>query len=347
MKDVSSLTAKQILAIPADQPELLFTGVEEVAEKEYRKLAMKWHPDRGAANEEIFKHMKGLWELAEQKFKDGVWVTPGRLTITAVDGKSFEISFKKHHKIELGDMFIGKTVIVYGIDKEFEDLYKEGVKVIKGFKYPNADMQKNISRLLPKIKAEVETKDKHYLVIEKPPGTVLLKDLLAFYGGKLDPRHVAWIMSRLYNIGCYLKWANIAHNDIALDTIFIEPENHAGYLLGGWWFSSKVGEKLTAVPGPLLQFAPSSLMKNKVGDTQFDMEMIRLLGRELLGDKHGTKLRSNKDLPKPLVEWIRNPSAGDSFKDFKVWKDQILDAAFGKRKFHHMEATEAEIYKGV
>jgi hypothetical protein len=339
------LKAKQILAIPVDQPEKLFTGVEELAKKEYRKLAMHWHPDRGADQAaEVLAHVNVLWDLAQKKFKDGAWIMPGRITISATDGRTFEINFQKHHKIELGDMYIGKTIIAYAIDKDNADLYDNGVRFIKNFKYPDTKMNENISRLLPKIKAEVKTIDKHFLIIEKPKNVILLKDLLAYYGGKLDPRHVAWILSRLYNLGCYLKWAKIAHNDIALDTVFIEPSNHAGYLLGGWWFTANVGEKLKAVPGSLLTHAPAALMRDKVGTTQFDMEMIRLVGRQLLGDQHGTKLKLDKDLPKPLVEWLRNPSAGDSFHDFKKWKDEILDASFGKRKFHEMKLTEADIY---
>jgi hypothetical protein len=200
---------------------------------------------------------------------------------------------------------------------------------------------------LPVINAELVTVDKFFLIIEKPTNTILLKDALDHFGGKLEDRTMAWMMSRLYNIGCYLKWAKLAHNDIALDTVFVEPANHAAYLLGGWWFTSTIGQKLVAVPGSLIRHAPSSLMKNKVGDSQFDMELIRLIGRQLLGDPNGTKLQLDKTLPRPLVDWLRTVSTGDSFKDFAKWKGPILDSSFGKRTFHEMKVSAEEIYKRV
>lgn len=346
MREVTTLSAKEILAIPTDQPELLFTGSAN-AKMEYRRLSMKWHPDRDASNEKAFTHMKALYELAEKKIEAGLWITPGQLVIKALDGKSYEVKYRKHHKIDLGDMYIGNSVIAYAIDKENEDLYKNGVKIIKGFKFPDLKFEENIKRLLPKIMAEIVTVDKFFLIIEKPPSTILLKDALDHCGGKFDDRTMAWMLSRLYNIGCYLKWAKLAHNDIALDTVFIEPANHAAYLLGGWWFTSPLNQKLIAVPGSLIRHAPSSLMKNKVGDSQFDMELIRLIGRQLLGDPNGTKLQLDKKLPRPLVEWIRSVSTGDSFKDFATWKGQVLDASFGKRTFHEMKVSVEDIYKGV
>ena len=42
---IGALTADQILAIPATEPERLFTGDPAVARWEYRKLVSAWHPD--------------------------------------------------------------------------------------------------------------------------------------------------------------------------------------------------------------------------------------------------------------------------------------------------------------
>jgi hypothetical protein len=41
------------------------------------------------------------------------------------------------------------------------------------------------------------------LVLEKPVGTIRLRDLIEHFGGRLDPRHVAWMMSELLNVAAY------------------------------------------------------------------------------------------------------------------------------------------------
>lgn len=342
MKTITSWTAVELLKLTG--PEQLYTGDSGLAKNEYRALAKRWHPDHEGGNTEVFAHIKALFEQAEEKLKAGLWVTPGKMMITSIDGKTYELSFKKHHTIEIGDMYIGSRVIIYAVDKANDDLFKNGLARIKSFKYPDGEVQKHLAGLLPKVRATVETVDKHFMVIEKPEGVVLLKDLLAHYGGALDPKHVAWIVSRLYNLGCYLRWAGLAHNDLALETIFIEPTAHAAYLLGGWWFTSELGKKLMAVPGSLVKHAPSSLLTEKVGSASFDLELIKLLGRQLLGSESGNKLRLDKTLPRPMVNWLRTPTSGDSYAEFSTWKNKVLVDSFGARKFHKMDVTETSVY---
>jgi hypothetical protein len=152
-------------------------------------------------------------------------------------------------------------------------------------------------------------------------------------------------MSGLHNMTCYLDWADLSHNDISLDTYFISPKYHSGALLGGWWYTSKIGNKIIAVPNRTYQYMPMEVRKTKISSIKTDLELIRAVGRELLGDVTGTRLKQNEDIPKPLINWLVLPSpTGSAIKDYTLWQ-KVLTDSFGPRKFVNMEVAAEELYK--
>ena len=162
-------------------------------------------------------------------------------------------------------------------------------------------MKDEIKRFLPEIHSELVTADRFVMVIKKTPDMLLLRDVITHFGGKLDPKHVAWVVSRIYNLTCYLKYAGIVHSGISLDSYFISPEFHSGALLGDWWYATETGKKLTALPGITASFCPNDVLKAKLADEKIDLEMTRVVGRELLGDIIGSKLLMDKAIPKALI----------------------------------------------
>src|ERR1035437_3968236 len=208
MKDILKLTAAEIIAVT--KPEQLYTGDAVIAEIEYRKLSRIWHPDRKPlGSDTVFAQISTLYHKGMEKLKAGTWETPGLFIYTDLKGKKNEIKYKKHHVFELGDMYIGDYTITYLIHKDSQDLFDNAKRVIKGFKYANDKMQTEVSRYLPVIHSENETADCLVLVVKKTPDLILLRDVLDHLKGKIDPKHVAWILNTIYNLACYLKFSGL------------------------------------------------------------------------------------------------------------------------------------------
>ena len=345
MKDISKLTSSEILAVVS--PEQLFTGDEDAAKLQYRTLSKIWHPDRNSSPgaDEVFAHFGVLYAKGIEKLKAGTWETPGLYTFSDLRGKKFQVKYRKKHTFELGEMYIGDYSVTYMIDKSADDLFANAKKTIKGFKYANDKMKAEIARCLPEIHAENETADRFVLVVKKTPDLILLRDVLDHLGGKMDPKHVAWILNTIYNVACYLKYAKLTHNSIGLDTYFISPSKHSGALLGGWWYASDANTKIVAVPARTITYAPRNLTSNKIASPQIDSELIRATGRELLGDGAGSKLLADTSIPNAMLNWLRTPGVGDAYQEYENWAKQVLKDSFGERRFVDLKIQPSDVYK--
>ena len=343
MKDVSKLTAIEILAVTT--PEQMFSPDEKVAAIEYRKLSGIWHPDRKSGSDSVFAQISTMYHKGVEKIKAGTWVIPGLFKFTDIKGKKFEVRYKKHHVFELGDMYIGDYTITYMIHKDSKDLFENAKRVIKGFKFVNDKMKTEISRYLPEIHLENETADRLVLVVKKTPDLILLRDVIDHLGGKMEPKHVAWIMNTIYNIACYMKFSGLTHNSIGIDTYFISPKHHSGALLGGWWYAAPVDTKLVAVPSRTITYAPRDLTSKKVASMKIDSELIRATGREMLGDGNGSKLLSDPSIPNSLLTWVRTAGTGDAYKEYEEWSKKVLKESFGERRFVEMKIQSSDVYK--
>ena len=320
-------TAEQILSIPTNAPELLFPKDVEEAKKIHRKLASIWHPDKKQQQgSDVLAHINVLFET--HQIRSGT-STPiqHEVRLESVSDKSYSLTFLKHHRFEIGDMYIGVSYVTYVIDSGFSDLAKLALDTFH-FKYPNKEMEKEHQRWLPSVKTSFEMKDgRTAIVLHKPPGYFLLKDLHNFLNGDIDPKHVAWILSCVYNINCYLKIANITHNDISPFTLFVNPTDHSVILMGGWWYSGKVGSKPIAVP------SRTRNVSNDFTTKSVDSALIRLVGKELLG------ARLMKEPPE-LQRWLRGLGGEDSFEEYKKWYD-LLNKVYGPRKFIKLDIPQS------
>ena len=138
--------------------------------------------------------------------------------------------------------------------------------------------------------------------------------------------------------------AQISHNDLSLDTLFVCPEHHTVCVLGGWWYASTIGKKLKALPQRTIINAPSVLINSKLAMLETDPELVRLTGRELLGNANGVHLMLDTSIPRGLVSWLRLPGRGHAIKDYAEWRDKILPDSFGPRKFVKMTITTEDVY---
>jgi hypothetical protein len=345
MTDIATLTEADILAIPEDEPERLFSTPDELAPR-YRALALRWHPDRGAgqAAENVFRRVTLLHARAKQRLDAGIWRAPGLLELRGTDGITRRIRHLRDYDIGIGRAYLGRAHLTAVIDAEFSDLAETAAARIEAPKFRDARMAREMSPRLPTPGArEIPLPGGIALVLEMPAGKIRLRDLLAHVGGRLDPKHVGWITSELLNFVCYLEWAGLAHGDLSLDSVFVSPADHAIAVLGGWWFSARIGEKLTALPARTLAVAPRAVLDDKRASTRTDLELIRLLGRELLGDATGAAFRADPKIPRALGEWLRLPAPENPRRDYAAWP-AVLEDSFGPRRFTKLSVTASDIF---
>lgn len=345
IQDYSTITKEYILSVQEFDPEKLFSNPDQVS-LEYKILAKRFHPDvPRTGSTDVFQHINILKDKAEAKIKIGEWHIPGVLEIAGKDGRTYRIKYVKEYEFGLGRAYIANHFVAYLFDPSNDDLIKHATKVIQNFPFPHPRIKAEIEPRLTKIKHEVDTTKGKLLVLEKPADTIRLLDLLDYNKGTLDPRHVAWVLSELYSACCYLEKTNLTHNDLSLDTVFVNLALHTAHIIGGWWYSSTAGIRMQKKQSArTVAFAPSSVLKSKIADIKTDLELVKLTGRELLGDDTGSKLINSSLVPKPLLDWLRTASTGNAANDYKLWQD-VLTNSFGPRKFINLDITFDEVYK--
>jgi len=347
--DFSTLSAAALLAIPEDRPERLFKGGVDDVKKAYRQLAMKWHPDRnrdpGAAA--VFQHIGRMAEKAEERLALGDWPGKGTLRLAALDGKAYEITYLRRHRFELGTMYVASSVVAFEVDRAHADLVQNAERAIEDLQYADDRMRAQIAPHLPgfPFAGAFQTASAYVIVMRKTPDLLLLRDVLDHFDARLDPRHVAWIVSSLLNLCCYFQHARITHNALSPDTCFISPLEHSVAVLGGWWYAAASGERMVAAPAHTLEWAPHDLLATRRADVRTDLELVRAIGRELLGDVTGTRLGRESSAKQAMINWLRLPASDNAIEEYRTWREQVLHDSFGARRFAELPLTQSDIYR--
>lgn len=350
MKKIETFSAEDILKIRIDKPEVIFMADSEVALKSiYRKMSALWHPDKHISDKKdtskVFAHIKALYESAVEKLNQGTLGKGLAIKFQAKNGKEFLFKYQIEKQFELGKVYITNEYVAWCFLPEYKKNAQEGLEKIKKIKFADDKMKKEFSKYVPIIAENFETENYFVVVMKKDKGFLNLRDVFDYYV-KMEPKHMAWVVSTMYNLACFFKYNGIMHGGITLDNYYINPENHEGYALGGWWYSKNFGEKLEILSEVAVDVAPVSLLNSKKAAEGLDLEMIKLAGRIMLGDSTGVYLNKNPDLPKRLVSWLRDASMGNSFKDYQIWMNEVLKESFGVRRFIKMDLTANDIYKG-
>jgi hypothetical protein len=351
--DFEKLTASQILLIDEQTPERLFPQSADEVTRVYRLLAKKWHTDvnheRKAAD--VFDHLTKLRDKAAEKLANGTWQEAGYFSCRLKDGRTLRIRSDARRDFELGTTHISPTTITYVIGREHVDLFQNAVKRIGALAFlddhgkPDAKIKEVYASCLPTVFKTYEADDAFILTVKKRSDDVRLRDLLPFLPKDDLAKHVAWITSRMHEMGRYLDHAGIAHNAVTLDTAFVSPSQHTVGLFGGWWYAAPFGETLKAVPGEATEFLPDIGGKPILADGKIDREMIRAAARELLGDRDSTRLTAIKTAPQTMIDYLRMPSSGKPQTDLHDWYQTVLPKSFGARRFTELRVSYSDVYQ--
>lgn len=339
------MNAEHILAIPIDEPERLFKH-KELLKQDYFSLLKKWHPDlsKDPKANDVLVHIKNLYSKAQEKLAGKIWAVPGLLELTGKDGRVRKIKFRAKHSFELGDMYVGDTVLTFVIKRSHEDLVLSGLRSIGTVRYPNEDFRRNLEPYFPKVEHYFDTKDAVVVCFRKRRDEILLSDLIKYLGGRIDPKHVAWIMSCLFNLASFLQISEMTINGISPQTVLVSTPTHSLSILGGWWYSAEFGKKLKSLPPDIYRLAPRKLLLDKIATPFLDLESIRACGRAALGDITGNSFRMSTDIPQPMAAYLVLPSSENAVKEYENWM-KVLEDSFGPRKFVKLEVLPEHIYK--
>jgi hypothetical protein len=344
MIDVLTLAGSKILSIPDMEPERLF-GRPDLVHDRYKSLAKKWHPDnKDTGHNGVFQHINILHEKAKKLVEEGKWHVPGELSFKTKAGKEYVLRYFKSFDFDLGKAYLSDTRITYVFRKEFADLAENANKMIEGLKYPDKKTEEVMVRYMPSIKGYYETADEVIMMIDKPSDLIRMRDLLEFSKGKVDPKHVAWMLSRMFHHASYFEVTQFSHQDLSLDTLFVCPEHHTVCVLGGWWYATPFGRKPIALPSRTINNAPSELLAEKLAMRGTDSELIKLTARELLGNANGIHLVLDKEIPSQMTNWLRISGKRSAIDDYTQWREKVVLDSFGKRKFRIMPISAKDVY---
>ncbi len=348
--DIDRFDAGTILRVPETEPERLFGPDPTHLAVVFRRLALRWHPDRSreARATEVFAHVSLLHGIAERRAAAGDWRTPGRLRLTdRRTGKTFDLAYRRRHDVETGEVYVSRTTVAYALTRDCDDLAEAAVRNLGHIHLP-ATMEKDFSWRMPKLIARVDAEDRTVLVMAKAPDQLLLRDLIAHQGGRLDARHVAWIVRELEMLACVLASAGVgmAHAGLGPDTILVEPGGHACVLVGGWEYAAPLGSRLLGAPARIVDHLPPTLLSGGVASEAVTLDTIRLIAAEALGHASPTMARGDAAIPQPLRDWMMGIPAPTAVQDYAAWP-KVRDSSFGERRFVPLTVDLEAVYPPI
>lgn len=331
---MADLSAADILAMCPGEASRLFPGDAAGIAARFRDLARAWHPDRSPDPQaaQVFARLAELRRHALVPF-----AAPQERRFETRDGRTFRFRWHSRHLGESGEVLVADRHIAHLVPAEADDLASAAAKI--DLPFAGHAMRREIEPLLPRTTARLETATGTVFVEAKRPDQLLLADLLRL--GPVDPRHAAWMTTRLLNLACWLDWAGLAHGAIGPDCLLVSPERHEVALTGPMLCAARFGTPFSSLPERTLALLPRVEAEGRA-DAAIDPELVRLTIREALGDPAGTRLAADPAFPPPFARWLLMPSAGGAQADFPAW-EQARDAAFGPRRFVRWDIDPAAL----
>jgi hypothetical protein len=333
--DLLTVTAEVLLALPPEQVMRSF-GRGPAGETQWRRVLHRWHPDRNPDPQAspVFAHLQAArqaWRTRGQ---------PHQVNWSTTDGRRLEFRYLRVTPTAVGAAYQGRAWLADTVALDQADLVAPAQARLRAWRFASPAMASQMKPALPDPARCYTTPTATVLVRPRPPGLIRLTEVRAHFGGALDPRHVAWIGSALWNFACYLQYAQVAHHDLTLDSVWIHPEDHRIAVLDPWLYAADVGAPLRALPARSLELLPRAYIEQRMATGDADPWLIRALLRELLGDPTG--MRWPTDVPTPMAAFVRLPAIGSAVAQYAAWK-QALVASFGSPRYTRLDLAVTDI----
>jgi hypothetical protein len=340
------MNAVEILSIGEGEALRLFPGPKSSIKTRFHELAQSWHPDvnKDPKAVEVFAHISRLRDIATGRSSTEASPRPSASKTWKLKGGG-EIAVRPLvvHRGAVGDVIVTSGTVAYETVAGFEDIAEAEALAVGTPKFASEAMKKGMEHFLPSLKRRIDAVGLSVNVFRRPADTVLLTDLVRHMGGRMPPKHVAWIVSSLENMTCYLNWRGVSHGAISPENILVSPTMHSIILVGGWGYSTPFGKRPKALPERTLSLVPRLALQGETVDPKVDLALIRATAQELLGTSGGGGLALMKDVPDALRMWLSLPPRENAIEDYQSWEKCLVES-FGPRKFVKLEVNPADVY---
>ena len=208
--------------------------------------------------------------------------------------KGVNISFDCYYSVILDDkeVYIGADKIAVIFSNTFS-LTNFTVNLSQ-IEYPSADI-KDLSRFLPNIIFKSALEDgRSIIIISKTDNIYPL-----FLFENLKATTVAWIISRLENLGCLLEFNNMDFRVLRAEDLYINPKTHELFILDGWDGVEKTSRR------------------NYLKD-------MRLIAKDIM---------DTSTAPELCMKFLDDDPEETAYDDFSAW-DEVIMKGFNGHNFH-------------
>ena len=208
--------------------------------------------------------------------------------------KGVNISFDCYYSVILDDkeVYIGADKIAVIFSNTFS--LTNFTANLSQIEYPSADI-KDLSRFLPNIIFKSALEDgRSIIIISKTDNIYPL-----FLFENLKATTVAWIISRLENLGCLLEFNNMDFRALRAEDLYINPKTHELFILDGWDGVEKTSRR------------------NYLKD-------IRLIAKDIM---------DTSTAPELCMKFLDGDPEETAYDDFSAW-DEVIMKGFNGHNFH-------------
>lgn len=335
---MTTYTAKQILAFTTFKQ--LFS--RDNAERELRVLKHRWHPDRNTdpLATDVFNHISALYALG---------YVASEVEYINSAGQQCAYKVKARTDVAFGKMYLrnGSVAFVFHDDMLFlKDLFIANNAAYKDKLYKSKHFNKydySVVEVHP-IKEPEST-----LILRLPNEFVPVKYILKHFNGAIDPKIVAWIISRCFDWAMLMDSQGLVANGFDPELLFVCLPQHTILDIGSFIYSAPKEGKLVALSANTVNFYPQDCLDDKIARSRCDIALIKSLGIKLLGDPTGlgTMLRGNKNIPEAMLNFLMFPSTDKKLEAYQKWQQDVLIKAFSKREFYRFVVPSTDLLEQV
>lgn len=312
----------------------VFVRDENQIRSDYRNYARAIHPDICSLpdSKQAFEKLNKLHEEALNCIQDGTWFESNILRIPHMS----PIHYLNDIFTEFGARYITDSKVIWMFDPDKIKHKKNFLLMKSKIRFANQKMLDIYKRKIPITWQYDSSGNGRELFVEKYPNEYPMDLFLSAYADQLTGRDIAWMVSRMCDLLCFLEYNKIVLNGFDPENLFINPTAHSIAIYGGWQYAAIAGEKMIGTTKHIYNLMPTSVRTSGLASHETDIECVRDIVRGMISKAKG-------DIPKPIQDWVEFGSVSEPVKEYSRWI-KALDKAYGPRKFVKFEVDPNKIY---